>query len=379
VPLLAAGAWLAVAIIALADRRVLRRLHPSSEYREAPVTLVVPARDEEANIGAWVRAARRQHVRDLRIVVVDDDSSDRTKATALAAADGDRRVEVADAGPLPPGWIGKPWAANVGSRAASAGWLLFSDADMRMSPLAVSSAVEAARELDADALTLTTRLLCETPWERWVMPVIALLIYSAMPAWATHDERLPTALLAGGFMLVRVPVYRFAGGHAAVRASIAEDRDFAEHLKALGFRIRMLDGSAFVCIRMYRGVRQMWEGWRKNFYEGARRKPAIAALGIAGCITMLVLPLPTIAYLALVRLGRRLSITESVVAGASATSLACTVLVRLIRDRSIGVRTTAASIAATPLAGLFAAAVMAASALRGITGRGQLWKGRTIV
>ena len=210
-------------------------------------------------------------MRDLQIIVVDDDSQDQTFAAAVSAARGDQRVEVVQGSPPPAGWIGKPWAAYLGARRARGTWLLFSDADMRMQPEALPSALQAARLLDADALSATSTLECGTFWERQIMPVIASVIFSAMPVFAIHDERLPTALLAGGFMLVRAPAYWLVGGHAAVRASIAEDRDLAERFKGFGYRIRMLDGSELIRVRMYQGFGEMWRGWRKNFYEGVRR------------------------------------------------------------------------------------------------------------
>ncbi|HXW51641.1 MAG TPA: glycosyltransferase family 2 protein [Candidatus Acidoferrales bacterium] len=376
---LAAAAWTIVAASAFADRRLLRPIRVVREDgSEKPVTAVVPARDEERTIARWVEDARRQTVRRLRVVIVDDDSRDRTSAVARQAAAKDRRVAVTRAGSMPVGWIGKPWAAHVGARDAPSGWLLFSDADVRMEPAAVSSALAAARRMGADALSLTTTLVCDSFWERQIMPAVAGIIFSAIPAWAIRSSRLPTALLAGGFMLVRTDAYRTVGGHASVRSSIAEDRDLAEQLKAFGYRVRLANGSALVRVRMYRGLREMWVGWRKNFYEGVRRSPAGALLSVAGLLAMLVLPLPTLVVLGLKRLARPLDRLEKMLVTVNGASMLATVLVRLLRDPAIGVRTDAISIACTPLAGLFAASVMAASAWRVISGRGQEWKGRLI-
>jgi cellulose synthase/poly-beta-1,6-N-acetylglucosamine synthase-like glycosyltransferase len=374
-----AGAWLAVTAIAIADRRALRRApRVFEDDGTEPVTMVVPARNEARHIGRWIDEARRQRVRLLRIVVVDDESSDATLANAVAAAAQDPRVDVRSAGPLPPGWIGKTWAAHVGSRDVATGWLLFSDADVELDPAALPSALAAARSSHADALSFTTTLLCKTFWERQIMPAIAAIIFSAIPAWATSSERLPIGLLAGGFLLVRVQAYRLAGGHAAVRASIAEDRDLAERLKAFGYRVRLMDGSALVRVRMYEGLREMWNGWRKNFYEGVRRSPLAAAFAVAGFAAMLVIPLPLLVTLAAKRLVRTLDADERALAALASTSVAATTLVRILRDPAIGVKTEALSVLCTPLAGLFAASVMAASAWRIVSGRGQVWKDRII-
>jgi hypothetical protein len=258
------------------------------------------------------------------------------------------------------------------------GWLFFSDADVELDQAAVPSALAAAKATGADALSFTTTLVCCGFWERTVMPAVAAIIFSAFPAWATSSARLPAGLLAGGFLLVRARAYRLVGGHAAVRGSIAEDRDLAERLKAFGYRVRMLDGSALVRVRMYRGLREMWTGWRKNFYEGVRRNPLFAAFAVAGFMAMLVLPLPLVVALVARRLTRPLDAHERALAALSSASVAATILVRTLRDPAIGVKTDVLSVLCTPLAGLFAASVMAASAWRAISGRGQEWKGRII-
>lgn len=370
---------MAIVVIAAIDRRALRPVPVVPEDESADsVTMIVPARDEAHHIADWIADARSQRVRLLHVVIVDDNSSDPTYVVARAAAREDPRVEVRRAGPLPAGWIGKTWSAHVGARDEVSDWLLFSDADVRLDPAAVPSAVCAARAAEADALSFTTTLICKSFWERQIMPAIAAIIFSAIPAWATSSPRSPLGLLAGGFLLVRSQAYRLIGGHAAVRASIAEDRDLAEVLKAFGYRVRLMDGSALARVRMYRGLREMWAGWRKNFYEGVRRNPIGASLAVAGFVALLVVPLPLFVALLARRLTRPLDSQERATAGCAAVSVASTVLVRILRDPAIGVKTDALSIICTPLAGLFAASVMAASAWRIVSGRGQEWKGRII-
>lgn len=372
--------WGAAVAIALADRRVERCLHVGGECKVAPasVTLVVPARNEAANIGGWVAAALLQTHPKLRIIVADDSSDDETADRAKAAARGDQRLSVLRCPPPPPGWIGKTWAAFCAARDADTDWLLFSDADMRMRPETISSAVEAARAYGADGLSLTATLECGSWSERAVMPLVAAIIFTANPICLIQDERFPTALMAGGFILVRREAYERVGGHAAVRDSIAEDRDLGERFKAFGFRVVLLNGSDFVRVRMYRGSAQMWEGWRKNFFEGVRRVPAGAAVAVLALTAMLVVPLPLLAGLGALRLRRPLSNVKKKLALVCGAAVASTVIVRRLRDPLVGMKPDAQSLLATPLAGIFIAAVMTASAWRAISGRGQTWKGRTI-
>jgi glucan phosphoethanolaminetransferase (alkaline phosphatase superfamily) len=123
----------------------------------------------------------------------------------------------------------------------------------------------------------------------------------------------------------------------------------------------------------------MWSGWRKNFYEGARRNPLIAIFFILALVGILVVPMPALLWLAIRRLREPLTQAQCRLATCSATLIGSTVIIRLLRDKAIGFKTDVVSVAATPLAGLFAACVMAASAWRVLSGLGQVWKGRTIV
>jgi hypothetical protein len=380
-----AAAWLGAVALAIADRLALRRLPESAVVTDSPgVTLIVPARNEERTIGAWLGCARQQNLAGLRIIVADDASQDETVAAALRAAACDPRVRVVRCAPPPAGWVGKTWAAHSAALLARTEWLAFSDADMRMEPGLLSGALHVAQAWDADALSATCRLECRTLAERWVMPVIGLLIFTGFPICVTNSDRWTRGILAGGFLLVRRPAYELVGGHAAVRGSIAEDRDLAERLKAFGFRIRIVDGTRFLRVRMYEGWADMWAGWTKNFYEGVYRNPAAAILATAGIVAMFVLPAPVLVWslLSTTSKGRtaegRRDNRRRGLAWAAAISMGAGIVCRLLRDPTFGIRSTADSLLAMPVAGLFAASVMVASAWNVISGRGQRWKGRVI-
>lgn len=375
----AAAGLLAAAIAALVDWHVMPCARRGSVPKnERDVTAIVPARNEAANVGAWVRDVLQQTIKPASVIVADDCSDDGTSAVARDAADGDPTVEIVNFGLPPPGWVGKNWAAYNAALRANTQWLLFGDADVRMSAHTLAAALALAEELGIDALSLVATLACDSWRERQIMPVVAAIIFSGMPVCLVNDDRVATGLLAGGFMLVRREAYMRSGGHRAVRASIAEDRDLGERLKSFGYRIRLAAGADLLRVRMYAGGREMWAGWRKNFYEGARRKPWLAATFIAGCLAMLVLPVPLLAGLAALRVRGPLAPTQRRLSNICAVCVAATAVIRVVRDRSIGARATVISILTTPIGGGFAAAVMAASAWRIETGQGQIWKGRVI-
>ena len=208
------------------------------------------------------------------------------------------------------------------------------------------------------------------------MPAMAATVMTGHPLVLVHDARSPIGLVWGGCVLIMRAAYFTVGGHAAVRHEIAEDRALAERLKGFGFRVRLFDGHDFVRVRMYRGLLETWEGWRKNVYDGARRNPIIASMFVIAVIAMLVVPLPALALLGVAAIGRPLSRTERDLAFWCTLNAAAYTAVRALRDRAIGANTWTAL--AGPLAGVFVAAVMSASMWRSLTGRGQEWKGRVI-
>jgi hypothetical protein len=332
-------------------------------------------RNEAHNVEAWLECARAQDACVGEIIVSDDASDDATARIAEAIAREDARVRVVRGAPAP-GWVGKTSAADRGARAARGEWLLFSDADMRMVPETVSTALDAGLAFGAEACSLTATLESKTLLEEIIMPAMAAVVMSGHPLVLVHDVRSPVGLVWGGFVLVRRDAYQIVGGHASVRAEIAEDRALAERLKAFGYSVRLLDGHEFVRVRMYRGLGEMWEGWRKNVYEGTRRCPIVATLFVIAASAMLVIPIPVLAWLGFSALRRPLARPERQLVLVCAFNAAANFAVRAIRDRMIGAKTWTAG--AAPVAGVFIASVMTASMWRSVSGRGQIWKGRTI-
>jgi glycosyltransferase involved in cell wall biosynthesis len=378
----AAGAavWGIAALWAALDARESRRFplrrQRRAQIRNRPsVSIIAPMRNEERNVAAWLACARAQapHVRE--IIVSDDASDDSTAQIAERIANEDDRIRVLRGAPST-GWVGKTAAADRGARAASGGWLLFSDADMRMTSETVAAALETSLSIGADACSLTATLECGSAVEAVVMPAMAAVVMSGHPLVLVHDARSSVGLVWGGFLLVRSDAYWAVGGHASVRGEIAEDRALAERLKAFGFSVRLLDGHEFVRVRMYRGLAEMWEGWRKNVYEGTRRNPVVATAFIAAATAMLVVPIPALAVLGIIASRRPLVRSERALATWCSLNAVANVAVRALRDRAIGANTLSAF--AAPLAGAFIASVMSASMLRSLLGRGQVWKGRVI-
>ena len=263
-----------------------------------PLTVVVPARDESANIGPCVRSLLTQQypTERLRIVVVDDDSRDDTATIVAAMVASDSRIKLLSAPPLPPGWKGKAHACwyAVQEVPADTEWLCFLDADVRAHPLALASAVQLAQAGALDLLSLAPRHELGSLAERLIIPCGLYILGFSMDQARIQAPESEEALCTGQFMLVRRHAYEQVGGYARVRESICEDLDFARLLKRGGLKVRLEDGSAVLVTRMYTGWSTLWPGFAKNVVDmlgGPARTLLIAASAVVLSWCAVILPL----------------------------------------------------------------------------------------
>ena len=233
---------------------------PVSVREQPSVSVIIPARDEEACLGACLRSLTSQTGIPFEILVVDDGSTDNTRAIAQSFAS----VRVIEPGPLPEGWTGKNNAVTAGARAAQGDWLLFTDADTVHRPGSLAKAVAEARQQNADLLSYSPEQEVRSFWERAVMPVIFAELARKYPPARMSDPATKLAAANGQYLLVTRKAYDAIGGHAAVANSLLEDVALARIFKAAGYKIIFRYGGDAVRTRMYRSFRQLREGWTKN-------------------------------------------------------------------------------------------------------------------
>ncbi|GAB4412354.1 MAG: hydroxychlorobactene glucosyltransferase CruC [Anaerolineales bacterium] len=258
-----------VVLTTLYNLRFMPRL-PSDAPLPADLPLVsvlVPARNEERNIGACLESLRAQDYPNLEILVLDDESSDATAAIVEAMARQDGRVRLLRGQPLQPGWHGKTWACHQLAQAARGEWLLFADADTRHRPNSVSSALALAHARSLDLLSLIPDMGLKGFWERVMMAVIPLVFVGCVPHFVFTRTRTPILAAAiGPFMLFRRETYERFGGHEAVRADIVEDVFIARWVKRAGGRIALADGVDTLRVDFYNGFRETWNGLSKSTF-----------------------------------------------------------------------------------------------------------------
>lgn len=239
------------------------------------LSVIIPARNEAANIGAAVRSALAIHWPDLEVIVVDDRSEDDTAALALAAGAGDPRLDVITAPDRPQGWAGKVWAAHCGSLRATGALLLFLDADVEIDPDAAPALIGAMDESKAGLGSCFGSWRLVSFWERALIPTVGWFIRGAVDLDAINDPGRPEAFANGQLLCARREAYLDAGGHEAIAGQILDDVRLAERMKRRGVGVALRVMPWAFSVRLYRSLDEIWRGYSKNLYEGMGRRPLI--------------------------------------------------------------------------------------------------------
>jgi cellulose synthase/poly-beta-1,6-N-acetylglucosamine synthase-like glycosyltransferase len=234
------------------------------------VSVIVPARNEQACLGACLQSLVAQHTATnhlpFEIIVVDDYSTDRTREIAAAFAEkaSDQEFRIIDAAPIPAGWTGKNNAVATGAWAARGGWLLFTDADTIHLPGSLARSVAEAKRQGAAMLSYSPEQIVKTVSEKAIMPVIFAELASSFRPSQVSDPNSSAAAANGQYMLITREAYDAVGGHAAIGNNLLEDVALARAVKQSGRKIFFRYAPDAVRTRMYRDFSQLREGWTKN-------------------------------------------------------------------------------------------------------------------
>ena len=257
---------------------------------EARVSVLIPARNEEQVIQRCVEGVLVQDHPVHELIVLDDGSTDDTAAIVDRIAAGDGRVQRLAGQPLPEGWKGKNWALHQASVRATGDWLLFIDADVQLADQALRQAKGLADESGADMVSWFAQLEMGTFWERTLMPFIADFIVLFSPLDKVNDPDDEHCIANGQFIFIRRTIYDEVGGHEGVKDSIIDDVSLARAVKFGGGRLHMAFALGLMRTRMYTNLREIWNGWAKNFFPAMQSRPGLAVAAVAYLMLTSVLP-----------------------------------------------------------------------------------------
>ena len=257
----------------------------------AKIAVVIPARDEAANIRQALKSLLAQdYAGQLAIILVDDNSSDGTGSIAAAMGDG---ISVIQGKPLPPGWSGKMWAVSQGlthEDAMAADYVLLTDADIEHAPSHISALVAKA-ELDGlDLVSEMVRLNCATFAERALIPAFVFFFQLLYPFIRASDPEDALSGAAGGTMLVSRAALNRIDGVSRIKHCLIDDCALAKEIKA-GGKIWLGHSETAVSLRVYEDISDIWNMVARTAYVQLKHSPLLLAGTVLGMFATYIVPM----------------------------------------------------------------------------------------
>jgi glycosyltransferase involved in cell wall biosynthesis len=268
--------------------RRLRRPSTTPGRLALDVSILIPARDEEANLEACLASVCAQSNADrIEVIVLDDGSTDRTAEIASRFP----AVRLVTGTPPGPGQLGKSNACRQLAALANGELLVFVDADVRLVPHAVAAAAELMIDADLDVISPYPREIAESVGERLLQPLLQWSWLTFLPlGLAERSPRTSLAAANGQFLLIRRDTY-LAAGHPD---SVLDDIALARAVRRAGGRGGFVDGSRLAHCRMYDGWHQIRDGYGKSLPSAFGSTAATAALGAALGIAYVLPPIAAV-------------------------------------------------------------------------------------
>ncbi|WP_013322038.1 2'-O-glycosyltransferase CruG [Gloeothece verrucosa] len=230
------------------------------------VSVVVPTLNEVERIAPCLEGLSQQSYEVREILVVDSHSTDGTPERVQAVAHFDPRFRLLNDGPLPSGWVGRPWALHTGFLQSSpkSRWILGIDADTQPQPGLIASIVKVAEEEGYDIVSLSPQFILKYPGEWWLQPALLMTLLYRFDSAGARESNPNTVMANGQCFLSRREVLEQLGGYESAASSFCDDVTLARYAATQGYKVGFLDGAKVIRVRMYNGFEDTWSGWGRS-------------------------------------------------------------------------------------------------------------------
>ena len=237
------------------------------------VSILIPARNEEDTIAELLHSILQQSYSHYELFVLDDQSDDQTCSVVESLSKKNQKINLLRGKPLPAGWVGKNWACSQLAQQASGKVLLFLDADVRLSAHALEAALYHMGKNEVVMLSCFPTQKIGSLGEWLIVPLMNWLLLSLLPLKAVSLPYKSLTAVNGQFILFDKSAYNAIGGHKAVFDQVVEDMEIARKFKEDKYRIMTLLGHDSITCTMYKGFKEAYRGFSKNFYPGFNVAP----------------------------------------------------------------------------------------------------------
>lgn len=237
----------------------------NSQYLEL-VSAIIPTLNEAKRIEPCLKGLSNQGDELREIMVVDSYSQDETPAKVKAIAKTDPRFQLINDPPLPPGWVGRPWALHNGflNSCPQSEWILGIDADTIPQPGLINSLITTALTEGYDLISLAPQFILQYPGEWWLQPALLVTLLYRFDS-AGVDSANPERVMANGqCFFCRRAVLEAIAGYSSAASSFCDDVTLARNIAAAGYKVGFLDGAKLIKVRMYQGAKETWQEWGRS-------------------------------------------------------------------------------------------------------------------
>ncbi len=256
--------------------RVVRERN--AQLVEGSVSILIPMRNEAENVEKSANSVLASSlIPQLEVIALDDNSNDKTKELLLKFP----QIKMISGIELPEGWLGKNFACHQLVAHSTGDYLVFVDADVRLTHLAVASAITQMNRYKWDFISPYPRQIAISFSERLIQPLLQWSWLSSVPLRYAEQAKYPSLVLANGqFMIIKRAAYISSGGHKEIRSEVLDDLELARLLVANGFKGGVAIGSEVATCRMYQNRIELFTGYTKSLWRAFGSLPGAIAASI---------------------------------------------------------------------------------------------------
>jgi glycosyltransferase involved in cell wall biosynthesis len=257
---------------------------PVSAAGNPRVSIIVPARNEQADIAQTLTQLLALDYDNYEVIAVNDRSTDRTGEIMDRVAAG-TKLKIIHITELPPGWMGKTHAMWSAGKQATGDWLLFTDADVLFKPDALRRALTYGEAEHADHVVLFPQMIMKQAGEKMMIAFFQTLFVFGHRPWKVADPKTKDHMGVGAFNMVRRSVYEQVGTYERLRMEVLDDMKLGKVVKESGYAQRNVFGEDLISLRWATGAMGVVNNLTKNFFAILSYKwwlTLISFVGLAG-------------------------------------------------------------------------------------------------
>jgi glycosyltransferase involved in cell wall biosynthesis len=274
------------------------------------VSVLIPMRNEEENVKACLSSVLAQKgLETLEVIAIDDGSTDNTSNEVKAFP----IVELISGEKLPDKWLGKLWACQQLAEKSSGDYLVFVDADVRLSDYAVANSI--SKMGNWDFISPYPRQLTSGFVQKIFQPLLQWSWLSSVPLLIAQKYSIKSMAVANGqFLIIKRDAYFKSGAHAGIKTEVLDDLMLARNLLKQGYKGGVAEASNIATCHMYKNKMELFKGYQKSLWKAFGSVPgtilAIALLIVTGILPIISTALGSASGLAafgLITLSRMIS------------------------------------------------------------------------